>query len=174
MALFRTQKTGFFFFSVLLLSLLLFQFLAIKQEKNIIFKGVYFISGGIQSVKHKLHSSLSNTVKKYILLLKTQEENRNLKEQLLILQARQTLLDELKVENARLNKMIHFQHREDMELIPAQVIAYDFLFQNQLIVVNRGSVHGIKKYMGVIHPQGSCGPCLPGHFSFFPNCHTYE
>lgn len=157
MALFRTQKTGFFFFSVLLLSLLLFQFLSIKQEKNIIFKGVYFLSGGIQTIKHKLHSSLSNTVKKYILLLEIQEENRNLIEQIINLKARQSLFEELKEENDRLNKMIRFQHREDMQLMPAQVIAYDFLFQNQLIVINRGAVHGIKKYMGVIHPQGIVG-----------------
>lgn len=157
MALFKIQKTGFYFFSVLLLSLLLFQFLSIKQEKNLIFKGVHFLSGGIQSIKHKLHSSLSNTIKKYVFLLEIQEENKFLKEQIPMLQARQSLFDELKAENDRLNKMISFQRREDMELISAQVIAYDFLFQNQLIVINRGSAHGIKKYMGVIHPQGVVG-----------------
>ena len=157
MALFRTQKTGFYFFSILLLSLLLFQFLSIKQEKNLIFKGVHFISGGIQSIKYKLHSSVSNTIKKYVFLLKIQEENKSLKERIPTLQARQSLFDELKAENDRLNKMISFQQREDMNLMPAQVIAYDFLFQNQLIVINRGAVHGIKKYMGVIHPQGVVG-----------------
>lgn len=108
-------------------------------------------------MKHSLHSSILNTIKKYALLLEIQEENRILKKQMLNLKARQSLLQELKKENDRLNKMIRFQRRKDMRLMPAQVIAYDFLFQDQLIVINRGAVHGIKKYMGVIHPQGVVG-----------------
>ena len=76
---------------------------------------------------------------------------------MLTLQARHGLFNELKAENNRLNEMIAFSQRENMKLLPAQVIAYDFLFQNQLIVINRGTVHGVHKYMGVIHPKGVIG-----------------
>ena len=157
MALFRTQKTGFYFFLILLLSVLFFQFLFIEQEKNPLFKGIYFVSGGIQSLKYKAHSSLTETIKKYTFLLKIRAKNKKLREQALNLQARLNLFNELKAENDRLNKLIHFTRRTDMELLPGQVIAHDLLFQNQLIVINRGTVHGVRKYMGVIHPQGVIG-----------------
>ena len=157
MAFFKPQKISFYFFLILLLSVLSFQFLSIKQEKNFLFKGVYFISGGIQGIKHRLHFFLSETAQKYIFLLKTREENIKLRRQVLTLQARHGLFNELKAENNRLNEMIAFSQRENMRLLPAQVIAYDFLFQNQLIVINRGTVHGVHKYMGVIHPKGVIG-----------------
>ena len=157
MAFFKTQKISFYFFLILLLSVLSFQFLSIKQEKNFLFKGVYFISGGIQGIKHRLHFFLAETAKKYIFLLNTREENIKLRQQVLSLQTKQSLFNELKAENDRLNEMIAFSQRKDIKLLPAQVIAYDFLFQNQLIVINRGAVHGVQKYMGVIHPQGVIG-----------------
>ena len=157
MALFKTQKTGFYFFLILLLSILFLQFLLISQEKNLLFKGVYFISGGIQSIKYQIHSSLTETIRKYAFLLEIREENKELREQALKLQAKQSLFNELKRENDRLNKMMAFTLRKDLELLPGQVIAHDLLFQNPLIVINRGAVHGVKKYMGVIHPQGVIG-----------------
>ena len=121
------------------------------------FKTVYFLSGGVQSLKHKTHFFLSETIKKYIFILDTYRQNRKLKQQILNLQAKQSLFNELKEENKRLNKMIRFRQAKDLKLLPARIADYDLLFQNQMLVINRGFVHGVKKYMGVIHPDGVVG-----------------
>lgn len=108
-------------------------------------------------MKGEIHFFLSETTRKYILILDTHSENRKLKNQILKLKARQSLFNELKEENKRLNKMIQLQQRNDLNLLPARIIDYDLLFKNQMLVINKGFAHGVKKYMGVIHPDGVIG-----------------
>ena len=155
MAFFKPKKTRLQILLILPLSLLLFQFLFWNQEENPLFKTVVFLSVTAQSAHHKVSAAVSETVKKYVFLLKTREENRDLKQKTAALQARQALMEELRAENARLRSLMDFSLRKNMDLLPAEVVAYDFF--SRLITLNRGAADGVRKRMGVIHPKGAVG-----------------
>ena len=156
MAFFKKPKqTRFRLLLILPLSLLLFQFLFWKQEENPLFKTVVFLSVTAQRTHHQVIDAVSETAQKYVFLLAAREENRDLQQKTAVLQARQTLMEELKAENARLRSLIDFSLRKNMKLLPADAVAYDFF--SRLITLDRGASHGVRKRMGVIHPQGAVG-----------------
>ena len=55
-----------------------------------------------------------------------------------------------------------------MKVLAAQVISYDFLSRKDILIVNKGSKDGVKKFMGVLHPDGVLG------FVFRVSYHTSQ
>ena len=117
----------------------------------------YFVFGEIQSTVAYLRSELSGLVEKYLFLLSLRDENRRLVKENRKLQTRHKLFEEVMRENQRLKELSNFQKIRSLELLPAQVIGTDFLSQNELLVINKGYRQGLKKFMGVLHPDGLVG-----------------
>ncbi len=136
--------------------LLFCAFITVFQD-NPLSRGVFAAFGGAQALTVNFQMRISSLTKKYLFLLSLREENQKLKKQKAELSLRQQLFQELQSENSRFREMLDFPPREDLRLLPAQVIARDFLSQNSLIVINKGSVHGVKKRMGVLRPEGAVG-----------------
>ncbi len=157
MGLFNLKKKYIFLLIFLILCLIYFQILHRQKKESFILKSSYFMLGEIQTASVIFRSEITSLVKKYFFLTNLREENLMLKTKISQLLSQQNLLKETKQENKRLKKALMFYQNNPFSLLPAQVIAKDFLHHNDLIVINKGSLHGVKKYMGVIHPKGVVG-----------------
>lgn len=104
-----------------------------------------------------VQATIADPIKKYLFFLSLRSENTLLKQENQALKARQLIFQEVLRENERLREMIDFLKKQEMNLLASQVISYDFLARKNLLIVNKGSLHGVKKFMGVLHPEGVVG-----------------
>ena len=117
----------------------------------------YFLIAESQVLLSSVQAHISSQIKKYLFLLNLRKENRLLKEENQNLHIQQQILQETLRENERLRQIIDFSKKQNMKLLAAQVISYDFLSKKHILIINKGSIHGIKKFMGVLHPDGILG-----------------
>ena len=148
-------------FLILIISLILimtfFQVLNKQTQKDPLTKSSYFLFSNIQTLNMNLKISISHFIGKYLFLLNRQEENAKLKKETQKLKVQHQQFEEILQENNRLKKLIVFPLKKKFQLLPAQILSTDFLSKNELLTINKGRSHGIKKFMGVLHPKGVVG-----------------
>ena len=140
--------------SIALISLTLFN-KNFKQDP--LTKQSYFLIAESQVLLSSVQAHISLQIKKYLFLLNLRKENSLLKKENQNLHIQQQVLQEALKENERLRQIIDFPKRQNMKLLTAQVISYDLLSKKHILIVNKGSSNGIKKFMGVLHPDGILG-----------------
>lgn len=111
----------------------------------------------IQTAVVNLKMNISNLLEKYLFLLNLQEKNRDLKKKNTELKVRYQAFEENRKENRRLKQLLKFSSSPSFQLLPAQVAGTDLLARNQIISINKGRKHGVRKFMGVLHPEGVIG-----------------
>ena len=157
MNIFYFRKRFLILLACLTGGLLIGQLFYKKDEGDPLSRTFYFIFGEIQAGAAGLRGEMSNVVKKYLFLLNLRDENRQLRRENRELTARHKIFEEIQRENRRLRKLADFPKSQSIQLLPAQVIGTDFLSKNELLIINKGKRHGVKKFMGVLHPQGVVG-----------------
>ena len=155
MNIFNFWKNNLIFTWLAIISLT--AFLLFQKQDNPLLKTVLFLTGGGQKVSVHLRSNINDTVKKYLFLLNLRDENTKLKQENGRLTAENQLLKELEHEYSMLLQFSEFSAKEPSPLLPARVVATGLLSQNQMLTLDKGSKHGVRKYMGVIHPKGVIG-----------------
>lgn len=138
-----------------------------KTEGNFIFRSFFLVNSKIQFIYHSITASIHYTADTYLNLIHIKKTNRNLTAENKKLKSHLSLMKEVQEENKRLKKILNFKKTTHIQFIAAQVIGRDPVSEYQLITVNRGHVHGIKKNMIVINETGVVGyvfRILP-HFS---------
>lgn len=93
----------------------------------------------------------------YVSLVRTERENRRLKEEIDRLRIENQLVNDLLLENERLRAAVGFQKQHPHSSIVVQVIARDVSPSSSTVVINKGSASGIEKGMAVITPDGVVG-----------------
>ncbi len=157
MNIFNRKKRFLIVLIILILGMICLQILYKKTKKPHINQHSFFLFSEIQTMSVNLHNGVSDLMKKYIFLLNLNEKNKQLMMQNNKLKAQQQRFGEILKENERLKKLIHFPLNKGLTLLPAQVVGTDFLSKNELLTINKGSQHGVKKSMGVLHPDGVIG-----------------
>lgn len=86
-------------------------------------------------------------------------DNKKLQSQMETLRLENQKLREYKYESKRLRALLRFQedNSSTMDLIPAQVIARSPNTWYETITINKGSLHGVKRDMVAITPDGLVG-----------------
>ncbi len=128
-----------------------------KTENNILFRSFAFINSKIQLFYYSLSSSVYQTTDTYLNLIHTRKKNRELEKENTQLKSRLTLMKEVQQENKRLNTILNFKQTSRIQFIVAQVIGRDPVSEYQLITINRGYTHKIKKNMIVVNEKGVIG-----------------
>lgn len=84
-------------------------------------------------------------------------ENRILREN--IENMKKELLDvqEMRLENERLKRLLDFRESEKTKVLPSMVIARDPLTLRETIIIDKGKSHGLRKDMAVISGSGLVG-----------------
>ena len=143
-----------FLFSVALIGL---QFLNGDTDQGPLTKVSFRIFSEIQTVSVNFQNSLSSVLKKYLFLLDLRKKNRLLEQENKKFQIQQQLFEEVLAENERLNQILDFPKQKNFQLLASEIISVDFLSKNQLVTINKGWSHGVKKKMGVLRPDGVVG-----------------
>ncbi len=86
-----------------------------------------------------------------------EEENLSLREELSRLDILQVQLKELRQENYRLRELLDFKAKTTYELLPAEVIARNPNQWFEILMVDRGSRHGVQQGMPVVTSRGLAG-----------------
>ena len=152
MRFFHFSKAFFIFVIVILTFLGVSRFIAKNTNQE-----PAFLIMELEIFSKNIFSSMGKTLEKYFLALSLYERNEKLNLENDKLETRLLELKELKKENERLKVLLDLPRSPDFKLIPAQVRARDFFGKNDLFTINKGKVHGVKKFMGVLHPSGVVG-----------------
>ena len=157
MGLFNFNKKYLLLIGFLIVIFIYFQALHRQGKDNFLSKISHFTLGEIQTASVILRSEIASFVKKYFFLIHLREENLQLKTEMTKILSQQNLFKEIRQENNRLKQALNFYQNSSFSLLPVQIIAKDFVHHNNLLMINKGSRQGVKKYMGVIHPKGVVG-----------------
>ena len=152
MRFFHFSKSFFIFVIVILTFLGLSRFLSRNTDQEPV-----FLIMELETLSKNVFSSVAKSLEKYFLALSLYEENEELRLKQARLESRFLQMDELKAENERLKILLDLPKSPAFRLIPAQVRARDFFGKNDLLTINKGRRHGVKKFMGVLHPSGVVG-----------------
>ena len=128
-----------------------------KVAKPFFFKPFTFSAGIIQNAYSSFSSGLRGTTSLYLNIIGIKKNNRKLTKSISELKAKLGALTELKLENERLNQLLAFKQKTNMNLLAAKVIGKDLIPDHNTITINRGTIHGIKESMAVITIGGVVG-----------------
>lgn len=115
------------------------------------------ISQATQNIVFNFSGEVVKTTNTYINLLSVKKDNQKLKSENMKLLSELNTLGELNLENKRLKALLNFVETQPLKMVAAQVIGTDLNTGFQSLVINKGSSHGLKKWNGVISPEGVVG-----------------
>ena len=136
--------------------------MAINMERNAtknywFIRPFVFVVGTVQNVYSSFSSGVRGTTSLYLNLVDIKTNNRKLQNENSELRAQLGALEELRLENERLNQLLGFKSQTKMELLTAKIIAKDLLLEHSTLTLNKGTQHGIKEFMAVITVAGVVG-----------------
>lgn len=155
---FRNYKKVIFVVALLALALILLSY-SLKHET-----GTGFVKKVVLEAAAPVHNVLILSVKsvsdawfRYVFLVGLQQDNRDLKKKIDELKAELILYQEGFLESQRLKKLLALKDSYKYNFIAAQVIAKEPAALSRIIMINKGSAHGLKAGMPVIAPPGLVG-----------------
>src|SRR4030042_2102616 len=101
--------------------------------------------------------SASDAWQRYIFLVGFEEKNKNLNKRIGELEAELILYKEGYLEAQRLSKLLALKNDFNYQFISALVVAREQASLSKTILINKGSVDGLKVGMPVIAPPGLIG-----------------
>ncbi|PLX77301.1 MAG: rod shape-determining protein MreC [Desulfuromonas sp.] len=116
---------------------------------------------GLTSPLHKLIDvackGAADTWNHYLWLIETEEENERLLKQNRWLQNELAEVDETRLENERLRKLLDFKEEVQLPTLPAQVISEDASSWFRTVIIDKGSEDGLEEGMPVVVAEGVVG-----------------
>ena len=126
--------------------------------------GTGFVKKLVLQAAAPLQAALSSTVRtigdswtRYVYLVDLQEENAALKRSIHDINAELILYKEGYLEALRLRQHLALQDEYDHQMIAARVIGRQQAAISKTILINKGSLHGLKTGMPVLTPPGLIG-----------------
>lgn len=159
---FLFRRYHLFIFILLLLFALILISLRAKQSKGIEFFDALLLEtcSPFQKGATFIIRTIQETFQQYIFLIHLEKENRMLKQKLLELQAENHQLNEMRLENERLRKLLHFNEKNSLNMIGAEVIGHDPTSWFKSVTIDKGERDGVRKGMAVVSPEGVIGQIL--------------
>lgn len=135
-----------------------------KSEKNRdhspLIRPISLLAGVVQNTYSSFSSGVKDTTGLYLNLIGIKKNNIELKNENAKLKTELNQLQELKLENERLNKMLGFQQKTSHDLLPAKIIGRDLFSEQDTLTINRGTQNGVKNSMAIITHDGVVGYVL--------------
>ena len=158
MFLLRKYKTAIFIVTLLVLALIMFSYnLKYGADGSFLRKIVLETIAPAQKVLSTSVKSVNDAWLRYVLLVGIEEDNKNLKNKINELKAALILYQDGYLEAQRLRKLLDLRDDYNYHFISARVIDREQAALSKTILINKGSVHGLKTGMPVIAPPGLIG-----------------
>lgn len=147
---------------VVIISFILIPLISINMQHKIAEKPAFvrpftFVAGLIQNAYSSFSSGVRGTTNLYLNLIDIKKNNRLLSKEISELRAKFGSMTELKLENERLNKLLGFKQKTNMNLLTAKVIGKDLIPDHNTITIDRGTKHGLRASMAAITIGGVVG-----------------
>jgi len=128
-----------------------------SAETGFIRKLVLDMAGPIERVVYIPVKTLENVWKRYLFLVGLERENRRLLQQNALLTRQLIQHQEGYLEGLRLKKLLSLNDQISHETVAASVTGRNRNALHQTVMINKGSVHGIKAGMPVVAERGVVG-----------------
>ncbi len=115
------------------------------------------LSGIIERSVSSVQKAVAYVWNGYVFLVRTERENKRLREEIDRLRLEAQLANEVLIENERLRSALGFQRQTPYSSIVVQVVSKEVSPTSSSFIINKGAVHGIQKNMAVITPDGVVG-----------------
>ncbi len=143
------------------LTVVVIPLLTVNMQRNSDSGGILqpfrWAAGFIQMGYSSFSSGVRGTTAMYLDLIDIKKDNQTLNKENAELRAQLGAMTELKLENERLNDLLGFKQKNDMELLAAKVIGKDLLPDHHTITINRGTENGLRKNMAALTVAGAVG-----------------
>ena len=154
---------------ILLLVVLLWYSVNLRQkpETNFIETLILRMTGPVQASVDQSIRWAANIWGRYIFLIDTEEENRILQEENRELKSKLAADEEVRLENDRLRRLLDFKVTQELESLPARIVAEDATSWFRTITIDKGSEEGVAEGMPVVVAEGVVGRIVrsSSHFS---------
>ena len=94
---------------------------------------------------------------RYFALVRAARQNEELKRQVAIYRQQQTDVEELRLANQRLGKLLALKETNSTPQVAAQVVGTDPTRQFRMVIIDKGQNEGVRSQMPVINAQGVIG-----------------
>ncbi len=148
------------YFIVLAIFLLLFWLVTLQVRAGrftILERPVLAVTGFFGRIVTGVYDSAVSVVRGYVFLVRTERENRRLREEVARLRLENQITNELLAENERLRDALGFQKESPRQGITVHVIAKESSPASSTFTVNKGSGQGINRDLPVVTPDGIVG-----------------
>lgn len=115
------------------------------------------MSGSIQKNFFYLGHGTKTIFEQYLLLVNAKKQNEELQKEMESLKARLSELQDIQLENHRLQESLQFKEKIKNPMVSAHVVAHDVSSDYMGIRIDRGANDGVKHGMGVVSPGGLVG-----------------
>jgi rod shape-determining protein MreC len=115
------------------------------------------LTAPIARVANAIGNGAQSLVNRYLYLVSTAKENEALTRRVQELESKLGMLSEFEAENDRLRSVLSFSSERQLRGTVASVIGADASGWIRGLVIDRGSSHGLRAGMAVVHPRGVVG-----------------
>lgn len=154
----RKYKTAILIIALLVIALMMLSFnLKYGAEGGFFSKIVLQAVAPVQKGLNASIKSIRDAWLRYIFLVDIEEENKNLKKKINELKSVIISYQEGYLEAQRLKKLLSLTDDYNYNFIPARVIGREQAALSKTILINKGTVQGLKTGMPVVVPPGLIG-----------------
>lgn len=128
-----------------------------KEETNFLERLVLTVTGPAQSGLTSMINGTADIWEHYLFLVDTAAENEALVAENRTLKELLTQSDEVRLENQRLRRLLDFKESQEIETLPARVVAEDASSWFRTIMIDKGEEHGVSEGLPVVVAEGVVG-----------------
>ena len=151
-------KAILFAVCLLLVALLLYSAYLKRQESTSLFERVVLrVTAPLQNALDFTWDGVAGIWGHYLWLVDTSRQNDVLLRENRSMRGELTSMEELRLANQRLRRMLDFVEEMELEGVAAEVIAEDATSWFRTVVIDKGSDDGLSEGMPVVVPEGVVG-----------------
>lgn len=128
-----------------------------REETSLLERTALVVTAPIQHGLDRAILAVAETWAHYVYLVDTVERNRRLREENRTLRAALRRLDEISLENRRLRRLLDFKLEQQIQTLPAQIIAEDASSWFRTVMIDKGLRDGVTEGMPVVVAEGVVG-----------------
>jgi rod shape-determining protein MreC len=159
--LLKKYRTALLACCLILAALLLYSFqLRNRQQTALFYKVVLQITAPLQKIINSSVAAVADGWDHYLWLVDTDTQNRQLQTENRQLRAELAQLEEVRLANERLRKLLDFKEDVAIPVLPAQVVGEDASSWFRTVVIDKGSDDGLREGLPVVVAEGVVGRTL--------------
>jgi len=154
----RKFRRGIFVIFLMIFALLVYSIQLSQREATTLFEKVVLeVMSPFQRGATWIATTVGNWGENYFRLVGVSQENRQLKEENRQLRAKLQEMEEIKLTNQRLQRLLEFREEQELPALQARVIADDSTSWFRSVMLDKGSSDGVVMGSPVVVAEGVVG-----------------